>query len=306
MSVPVSVPAAPFFRRFGISFPTDLKGLAQALRTGYVFVGALMGLPCTASAWGVQGHEVVAAIAQGRLTPAAQREVEHLLALEPGATLKSIASWADQQRSPETAAWHYVNFPRGTCGYVAQRDCPDGQCVVAAIEQQSALLGSARPDTERLVALKYLVHLVADVHQPLHAGHADDRGGNRYQLQAFGQGSNLHAVWDAGLLRAMEESTPALAARLVRQYLPPARSMASAPAGAVQSTPTLPSPLLSAAQVAAQSCEVLERADFYPSDRKIGADYLHQFQPVLESRLVLAGVRLADLLNRLLGATPPR
>lgn len=289
------------------SFFMQLGAAMDRVHPGFLLVWvAGLGLHSTASAWGVQGHEVVAAIAQARLVPAAQQEVAHLLALEPGATLQSIASWADQQRSAETAAWHYVNFPRGTCGYVAQRDCPDGQCVVAAIEQQSAVLGSARPDTERLVALKYLVHWVADVHQPLHAGHADDRGGNRYQVQAFEQGSNLHAVWDAALLRAMNESTPVLAARLARQEVPTLRFMAPVSVGAVQPTSAFTAPLWSAARMATESCEVLEAPGFYPPDRQVHSDYLHRFQPVLESRLALAGIRLADLLNRLLGAAPPR
>ncbi|MBY0412252.1 MAG: S1/P1 nuclease [Burkholderiaceae bacterium] len=254
-----------------------------------------------ANAWGVQGHQVVAAIAQARLSPAAQQEVTRLLALEPGATLESVASWADQQRSPETAAWHYVNFPRGTCVYAAQRDCLGGGCVVDAIEQQAAVLRSARPDTERLVALKYLVHWVADVHQPLHAGHAEDRGGNRYQVQAFGQGSNLHAVWDSALLQALNEDTPVLAARLARQSLraSPVRAAAwTLPASSAQGW--------GAAQVAAESCAVLATPGFYPLDRQVEAAYLREFQPVLESRLALAGARLADVLNRLVGVAPLR
>ena len=157
-------------------------------------IGATLGLALAANAWGPQGHEVIAALAQARLTTVAKAQVDKLLALEPGATLASISKWADKQRSPATAGWHFVNFPKGNCSYAPQRDCPDGNCVVGAIMQQLEILGSAAPPEERLTALKYVVHLVADVHQPLHAGYAEDRGGNTYQLEAF--------------MRAMAEAAP--------------------------------------------------------------------------------------------------
>ena len=122
---------------------------------------------------------MIAAEAQQLLTPAARAEVDRLLALEPGATLASISTWADETRSPGTASWHYVNFPRDAgCAYEAPRDCPGDACVVGAIARQEAVLTSTAADAEKLVALKYLVHFVGDVHQPLHAGYADDKGGN--------------------------------------------------------------------------------------------------------------------------------
>jgi hypothetical protein len=155
----------------------------------------LGSLSVTAHAWGTEGHQVIASLAERQLTPAARAEVNSLLALEPGETLVSISTWADEHRSPQTAAWHYVNFPRDSCTYDANRDCPVGKCVIEAINRQADILRSSAPDEKRLTALKYLVHLVADVHQPLHAGYRDDKGGNLYQLQTFMRGSNLHARW---------------------------------------------------------------------------------------------------------------
>lgn len=163
-------------------------------------ITVLLALPPLAHAWGSAGHHVVAQLAEAQLTPKARTEVNRLLALEPGSTLASISTWADEHKNPSTAAWHYVNLPRGSCTYVAERDCPGGQCVVAAIERQAAILASDATDGKRLTALKYLVHLVGDIYQPLHAGYGDDRGGNKYQLQAFGRGSNLHSLWDSGLI----------------------------------------------------------------------------------------------------------
>jgi hypothetical protein len=155
-------------------------------------------------AWGKDGHHIIATLAQSQLTAKTQTKVNQLLSLEPGATLQSISTWADEHRNPATAPWHYVNFPRNSCTYDADRDCPEGKCVVAAIERQSEVLSSSAPEDKRLLALKYLVHLVGDLHQPLHAGYGDDRGGNSYQLQAFMRGSNLHSVWDTGLIKHLE------------------------------------------------------------------------------------------------------
>lgn len=246
-------------------------------------VAVALAYPASARAWGNLGHQTVARLAQMQLTPAAQTQLAQLLALEPGSTLESISTWADDTRDAATASWHYINFPRGQCHYEAQRDCPEGACVVGAIERQSAVLVSRLPDAEKLVALKYLVHLVADMHQPLHAGHQDDRGGNRYQLQAFMVGSNLHALWDAGLLRQRGESLAQLSQRL----------LASGP------HPTAAELAWSAGKVAEESCRVVASPGFYPP-HLVGLDYMDRFAPLLDQRLAFAGARLAHLLNLLL------
>lgn len=96
--------------------------------------GLLMALLATdVFAWGKEGHQVVANLAATQLTAKARAEVDRLLALEPGAILQTISTWADEHRNPQTASWHYVNFPRDTCAYDAARDCPDGNCVVGVI-----------------------------------------------------------------------------------------------------------------------------------------------------------------------------
>ena len=232
-----------------------------------------------AMAWGPRGHQVIANLAAAQLTPKARAAVDRILALEPGQTLASISTWADENREPATAAWHYVNFPKASCTYDPQRDCPDGNCVVAAIDRQMEILASAAPDEVKLPALKYLVHFVADVHQPLHAGYAEDRGGNSYQVQAFGAGSNLHAVWDLGLIFNLNMTAEKWSAKL-RPATPPAQSLD-----------------LNASHAAEESCKVVNMSGFYPG-RTVGREYLERFTPVLEQRIVLAGARLAGLLNQ--------
>jgi hypothetical protein len=145
--------------------------------------GCLALVAICAHAWGAAAHRLIAEAAYGQLSPAARAAVDDLLTLEPGATFESISTWADEVRSPGTGPWHYVNLPRDSgCMYEATRDCPDERCVVGAIERQTAVLSSGAHGAERLKALKYLVHFVADIHQPLHVGYGDDRGGNLYQV----------------------------------------------------------------------------------------------------------------------------
>src|ERR1035437_4973768 len=233
-----------------------------------------------ALAWGKEGHQVVASLAETQLSAKARSEVDRLLSLEPGATLQSISTWPDEHRNPATGRWHYVNFPRNTCAYEAARDCPDGNCVVGAIAKQLEVLASSAPDDARLKALKYVVHFEADVHQPLHAGYLDDKGGNTYQLQAFGRGTNLHAMWDSGLIKNLHEDVDALTKRLI--------SKGNAPNAAD----------LNVVHAAEESCKIVGRAGFYPAERKVGQDYVERYTPVVEQRLTVAGARLAGLLNR--------
>ena len=246
---------------------------------------AMVGLllhPRTVLAWGAQGHQLVAEYAQGRLSAQARAEINRLLALEPGATLVSVSTWADERRSPATAAWHYLNFPRDIdCSYDAAISCVAGYCVVGSIERQAAILSSDAPDADRLKALKYLVHMVADVHQPLHAGFADDRGGNKFQIQAYGRGTNLHALWDSALIDNWPGGMPAL-------------RTAMAAAGAEQ---------VGDAVVAAQeSCRIVASEGFYPAGRKVGADYAMRWSATLVQRLSTAGARLAVVLEKAVAA----
>ena len=244
-------------------------------------LGGAVGLSMAATAahaWGAQGHQVVALIAQAQLSSKARAEVDRLLAEEPGQTLETVSTWADEHSNPTTSHWHYVNFARGNCVYDEQRDCPDGRCVVAAIRREVAILGSKAPDHAKLTALKYVVHFVGDVHQPLHAGFQDDKGGNTYQIQAFMRGSNLHAFWDTGLIRNLNEDSQAMAARLPKL------------------TNGIPVSDLDPVTAAQESCNLASLKGFYPS-RLVDQSYIERYTPVMERRLATAGARLAGILN---------
>ena len=261
--------------------------------SAFVLAVALALLPLPAHAWGPLGHRLVALLAWDDMTPQARRQVEILLRGESDPTLAGIASWADDLRKHDpvlgrtSARWHFVNLGEHDCAYEQVRDCPGGNCVVEAIRTQAAILADPeRTHAERLQALKFVVHFVGDVHQPLHAGHADDRGGNDYQVNWNGKGSNLHSLWDSGLLRSTGFDEDAWLARL--------RALPSPPAEALVQPHSAP-------LWARESCLLVGSRDFYPPAHKVDPGYADDWLPVTGQQLRLAGERLAAVLNAALG-----
>ena len=262
-----------------------------------VFLLALALLTCfsarDAHAWGKSGHRIVGAIAQDRLDAKAQAAVAELLAGEPEPTLAGVSIWADQVREevPEyrwTMPLHWVNFQPGNCSYKAPVNCHDDLCVVAAIERYSRQLqDSWLPLAVRRDALKFVVHFVGDVHQPLHAGFAVDRGGNDFQINIQREGWNLHSVWDSLIIDSAKLEWPAYRTRLDGISMT-AESQSRVGNG-------------KAPVWAEESCQVVQRDDFYPPKHKITGRYLEAKRPQADQRLKLAGERLGTLLNRLLG-----
>lgn len=265
------IPAANNSPRLINLFPSLLAAAA------FIFIAAS---PCASHAWGAAEHRLIAEAASGMLSASARAQVETLLSLEPGATLSSISTWADEVRDPRTARWHYVaHTDRASCELQPNKDCPNGRCVVDALMQQASVLSSrGAPPHERLVALKWVVHLVADIHQPLHAGFGDDKGGNTFQVQALGHGTNLHALWDSGLakrwpggLSTLEIAVAGLARRPMHSGTPE--------------------------QWAIESCEVVQSSGFYPTTHVVTDAYFLRWQPTVASRMGAAARRLVDLLE---------
>ena len=275
---------------------------SAAMKTSLPFLVLLLAslAPAPVQAWSRQGHQIVGELAQQDLGPGARREVARLLAGEPVPTLAGVATWADEIRAESrtgghslgerSTRWHYINFQRGAgCDYVPARDCPGGNCVVAAINAQRAILADrGRSLAERREALKFLVHFVGDVHQPMHAGYADDRGGNNFQLNyrgrgaPKGEGTQLHGVWDYWLVQSAGLDNAAYVQRLRQSPMPadPPPASDNPPAG-----------------WALESCRLVQAEGVYPARRRIGDAYLDRFRPVAEARLRQAGARLAALLN---------
>ena len=166
----------------------------------------LLGIPAV-QGWGGDGHRIVGEMASHFLTPEAEREVESLL--ESGAydNLAAVGNWADSHaRAYRSYDWalplHYVPVDPAAGDIDLARDCPDGECVIAAIRRLSGLVADhSLPKWERAEHFRFLVHFIEDVHQPLHVVHPDGEGGNRTRVTLFGDKTNLHRVWDSGLIR---------------------------------------------------------------------------------------------------------
>jgi hypothetical protein len=251
-----------------------------------LFAMALFILP--AFGWGPEGHRLVARIAWEQLTPEARERVSAILA--PGETLASIASWPDEVRRsrPKTEPWHYVNIPVDQPHLDMARDCPKSDCVVAKIaDLRKTLEDPAAAARERREALLFLVHLIGDLHQPLHASDHHDRGGNLVRVQFFKRRSNLHSVWDSGLLGRME-SEDQLFPALSRDS---ARHRKKWDKGTVEDW-------------AEQSHKAAQKVVYGKlpqaagdSPLALGADYERLADPLVRRQIEKAGARLAAVLN---------
>ena len=260
-----------------------------------------------APAWGALGHQLVGDLAEPHLQPSTARAVRDLIAGEPEPTLGGVANWADSLRDTDpdrfkqTSRWHYVNLPETSCGYDMVRDCANGQCVVEAIQTQRTLLADRNKSREtRRDALKFLVHLVGDAHQPLHAGNHDDKGGNQFQIslrtdiapESYARnrynngviGTNLHAVWDYYLLASANLDQTQYLQRLATKAWPPATDSSSDPRLWVE-----------------ESCRLSNTPGLYPPQHIMDRSYLDAQRPLAELRIHQAAERLAQLLNATLG-----
>lgn len=197
-----------------------------------LFTALAAVLPAPAAhAWSADAHEIICEIAWQRFTPAAKKLVRSLRRAdpEPGRTFAASCAWADRVRErggrfADSAPWHYVNVPAGADGIDPRRDCPaPKRCVTWAITRFGRQLADpGRSAASRAEALKFLAHFIGDVHQPLHVGRPDDRGGNEIAVDFLGDHGrcrrgaerDLHEVWDRHILARAGERGPAAARRL--------------------------------------------------------------------------------------------
>ena len=251
--------------------------------------------PGPASAWGRDGHQIVAAIALQYMTPRARAQADALRAAAGGESFVIASDWADRIRRqhPETARWHFVDIEVGAGPYNEARDCPKRACAAAKIGDFHAELGDTQLDPERRgVALKWLIHLLGDVHQPLHAADRHDRGGNDLRVFLNGRQKRLHEIWDVELVTLARgpRSDEAFAAALARAITADERSTwsRSGPADWADEAYGL------AEQI---SCGMPPPSSDVPV---IGPDYERIAEHAIDLQLQRAGVRLASVLNEAL------
>ncbi|HEY1873212.1 MAG TPA: S1/P1 nuclease [Steroidobacteraceae bacterium] len=280
------------------------------------FAAILVLTAPAALAWGPQGHRTIGAIADRLLTPGAHAAVLQLLGDDRDkfgnpsgrTTLESVSEWADELHGTAAArpSWHYDDVP--ICGSQEKaRYCPDGQCNTEQLKQLIGVLGDTRaPARERNEALKWVVHLVGDIHQPLHAADNGDHGGNLVPVALEGVRTrgreNLHRAWDNDLVQ--------LALHAGNRQQPPrdidalAGEAANLERQVGQGTPD---------SWARESNNLARNVAYhYPGFAcnsvpagivVLDAAYLDDAGMVVRERLLLAGARLANLLNRTLAPT---
>ena len=255
-------------------------------------------------AWGREGHRLTALVAQEHLSPTAEANVRYLLGKD---TLADVAPWADEYREDhrETAPWHFVEIPGAQDTYDRLRDCPLSEgnaaspwrdCVVDRILYfEDQLKDPAVNKKQKEFALKFLVHLIGDIHQPFHTI-ATARGGNTIQVTFFctpqcGPRSlcNLHGVWDDELIDHQDLSEKKYVAHLDSEILE--HNWDKLPEGDPISW--------------ANASHHYAQAAFVPNNTPISSDYYDKTIKVVDQQLALGGLRLADVLNRIFTDPPP-
>jgi hypothetical protein len=256
----------------------------------FVLLLVLLTTARPAFGWGPEGHRAVAMIAAKNLTPEARAKAQALLT--PHDTLAALSVWADDIREEhqETGPWHYIDIPLAAPTIDMYRECPGGNCVVAKIAEYAAVLRNKSADPAvRREALEFVVHFVGDLHQPLHCADNNDAGGNKVQVVFLGQPSNLHAVWDVGIIRSEKQRGAQLAATLENRITREQR---------------LAWVRGSVADWALESHALAVKVAYgkLPSGTtpNLGDDYLNAALPVVEEQIEKAGIRLAHLLNEAL------
>lgn len=258
------------------------------MRTAAVLM-ALVMMAESAWGWGATGHRTIAQIAQVHLNRRAAAEIAKLL--EENESIVTVASWADAVRPQrkESAPWHYVNIPiwaaKGDWGLY----CPAEGCVVRKVKDLITYLKSGEGDrTERAEALKYLVHFMGDLHQPMHVGDRKDRGGNDTPVVFFDKAANLHSIWDTPVVERLFEREPELKATLdTRMDLDERRALE---AGSVDDWVW---------EGQAISGTVAYRYLTAPAPPVLGAEYQAQAEMAAWGQLRKGGVRLARVLNEI-------
>lgn len=243
-------------------------------------------LPATAFAWGKTGHRVASQIAEAYLSDAAREQITLLLGEED---LAEASTWPDFMRSSPDEFWdstanpfHYVTIPQGNT-YQEIGAPPQGDAITALAQFRQTLLDVQASVADKQLALRFIVHLVADLHQPLHAGNGKDRGGNSYAVTFYSRPTNLHSVWDTALVENEQLSYTEMSRWLLRRITP----------NSVSSWQQI-DPAIWADESAAI------RDGIYPEgDREIRGDYVFEHRETVRTRLSMAGIRMAAYLNDL-------
>ncbi|MBM3176539.1 MAG: S1/P1 nuclease [Bacteroidetes bacterium] len=244
----------------------------------------LLLIPKFSFSWGVTGHRAIGLIAEQNLKPKAKKKLQSLLA---GDKLPLATTWMDDIRSAQaynhTADWHWVTIETGTT-YQESTKNKNGD-VIETLHRLMREIKSGQLTTEREAEhVKMILHLVGDIHQPLHVGCCDDQGGNKVRLKWFGEDTNLHRIWDSDMIDGTKLSFTELAYSLKEIAEPEKIKIQSA-----------------SVEDWAKESMALRSKVYDTGDGKLGYTYAYKNMPLVKERLLLAGLRLAGVLNELYG-----
>ena len=234
--------------------------------------------------WSKTGHRVIGKIAQEELSGKARRAIDKLL---DGQSIASISNFADEikadRRFKEYSAWHYVNIPPGKA-YNEVEPSKYGDLVVGIRKCHAMVEDGKNTKADRVFYLKMLIHLIGDLHQPMHVGKIEDKGGNDIQVQWFGRGSNLHRVWDSNMIDDYGMSFSELANTLPKLDKKKKKSIQEG----------------SILDWVEESREIADQLyDSVEIGEKLAYRYSYTWWGTVESQLHKGGLRLAKVLNNL-------
>lgn len=235
------------------------------------------------SDWGRTGHRATGEVAEQHLTKKAKRMVREIL---EGQNLAFVSTYSDDIKSDPAYRkynpWHYVNLEPGETKYTKEKANPDGDLLYAINTSIDVLKDKNASKEDKAFFLKMLVHFVGDLHQPLHAGRGEDRGGNDIQVRWFGDGSNLHRVWDSEMINDFQMSYTELAHNsdeLSREEI--RRIQQGSALDWMYESKELANQIYDSAEVG----------------EKLGYEYMYKWFPVVHDQIQKGGLRLAKILN---------
>lgn len=243
----------------------------------------LVGLTVPGWGFGFNGHKAFCEAAYELTAPHTQQRLDQIIK-EQGKyqSFAEACTWPDDIKHEaaweHTSPWHYVNFPR-QAKQLTMADCPDDGCVLSAIPAANQRLHHDPADWQ---ALFFLSHFVGDIHQPLHVSYADDLGGNRAPITFMKHETQLHGLWDYGMLEQ-------LGAKHWQQFGHQLAQQAPAQPQSMQ-------PLKWANESATLTRKIYAS---YRQSKNVGSDYLEHFGPLLMQRMALGARRLATLLDNI-------
>ena len=252
--------------------------------------------PAPALAWGKTGHRVIGTIAAKLVSRHTRHAVRAILGVEG---LAEASTWPDFERSNPDPFWqmeagpyHYVVVPPGKT-YAEAGAPPEGDAVTALAKFAATVRDPAASHEAKALALRFIIHVVGDLHQPLHAGNGSDHGGNDIKVLFNREATNLHAVWDSGLIDQDQVSFTELTAWLLPRIT-----------RAQRTDWRVTDPEVWIGESAAIRDHVYPPPATTPEPVKLGYDYVYAWTATRDLRLEQAGVRLAAYLDALFARAP--